>query len=109
MSILRKLQANEERTVINQRLGVPVNTAKGLMSAATASPVSYINGTEPPFLIIHGDQDDVVSINQSYMLRDELLAHGCSIAMHTVFGRGHGFNNPAVEAVINDFLDYHLK
>lgn len=97
-----------ERTVANALLGVSVASAKGLMAAAAASPVTYIDGTEPPFLILHGDQDDVNHIGQSRMLRDELEKHGRSVAMHTVFGGGHGFSNPAAQAVVDDFLAYHM-
>lgn len=100
--------AGSERTVMNTLLGVAVDSVKGLQAAAAASPLTYIDGTEPPFLIVHGDKDDIVSIEQSYMLRNELERCGRSVAMHTVFGGGHGFDSPAVEGVVNAFLDYHF-
>ena len=99
----------QDNTVVNKLLGVPVTSAKGIMAAAAASPVTYIDGAEPPFLILHGDQDETVSIGQSRMLRDELEKYGVSVAMHTVFGGGHCFDStPAIEAVINTFLDFHF-
>ena len=33
-------------------------------------------GNEPPFLIIHGDQDEIVTIEHSYLLRNELEKYG---------------------------------
>jgi len=107
-SLKREPGASQDNTVVDTLLGASILSAKGLMAAAQANPVNYVNGTEPPFLIVHGDEDDVVSIEQSYMLRNELEKYGRKAAMHTVFGGGHGFNSPAVEAVVNAFLDYHL-
>jgi acetyl esterase/lipase len=94
--------------VLDPLLGAPLKSPKGLMAAAGANPISYIKGKEPPFLIIHGDKDDIVPIGQSYLLRNELEKYNQSVAMHTVFGGGHGFDSPAAEAVINAFLDCHI-
>jgi acetyl esterase/lipase len=102
-------KSSDDDNVIETLFGVPVNTPKGLMIGATASPLTYINGKEPPFLIIHGDQDDIVPIEQSYLLRNELEKYSQKNSMYTVFGGGHGFNCPAVESIVNSFLDYHLK
>lgn len=103
------LDTEEDYSVVDAKLGVSVTSPKGIMLAAAASPVTYINGTEPPFLLLHGDKDDVVSIEQSRLLRNELEKYGSSVAMHTVFGAGHCFEStPAVNAVVNEFLDYHF-
>ncbi|MCL2078337.1 MAG: alpha/beta hydrolase [Oscillospiraceae bacterium] len=108
-SLKCKKEDLKDDTVIDTLFGVSIRSAKGRMAAATASPINYVNGTEPPFLIVHGDMDETVPINQSYLLRDELEKYGQKVAMHTVFGGGHGFDSPAVEAVANEFLDYHFK
>jgi acetyl esterase/lipase len=104
------LNPESDRTVVNNLLGADVTTPKGIAAAFAASPLTYIDGTEPPFLILHGDKDDVVSIEQSRILRNELEKYGRSVAMHTVFGGVHCFdhNTPVVEAVVNSFLDYHF-
>jgi len=93
----------------SQTLGAYVLSKQGMARAAAADPITYINGTEPPFLIIHGDADDVVPYRQSIYLRDALEAAGVPTAMHRVFGGGHGFGCAAVNAAIDAFLDYHLK
>ena len=108
-SLKRSTDESEDDTVVDTLFGVSILSAKGKMAAAMANPINYVNGTEPPFLIVHGDRDEIVSINHSYMLRDELEKYGGKVAMHTVFGGGHGFDCPAVEAAANAFLDYHFK
>ena len=105
----KKLKA-EDTPVLDALFGTQFLSKKGLMLATAASPITYINGTEPPFLIIHGDQDNVVSIKHSCKLRNVLEKHGCSVAMHTVFGGEHGnFNDPVISDIISTFLDYHFK
>lgn len=108
-SLKRRPNNPEDNDVVDTLLGVSILSAKGMMAAASANPMNYINGTEPPFLIVHGDQDDIVNIEQSYMLRNELEKYGQKVIMYTVFDGGHGFNCPTVEAVVNSFLDYNFK
>jgi acetyl esterase/lipase len=105
----KEKNSSNDDTVLDTLLGAPVHTPKGLMIGATASPLTYINGNELPFLIIHGDQDEIVTIEHSYLLRNELEKYGQKNSMYTVFGGGHGFDCPAVESIANAFLDYHFK
>lgn len=104
----QELPDNDSVLPLDTLLGVPFTSPKGLMLGATANPLNYILGREPPFLIVHGDQDEIIPIEQSYMLRNELEKYGQKVAMHTVIGGGHDLNNPSIEAVVNVFLDYYL-
>jgi acetyl esterase/lipase len=58
---------------------------------AIASPVTYIDAGDPPFLILHGDQDAVVPLEQSQILFHELQAAGVQSQLVVVQGAGHGF------------------
>ncbi len=44
--------------------------------AKAASPVSYVDEKDPPFLIIHGEKDDLVSPRQSQLLNAWLQVKG---------------------------------
>jgi acetyl esterase/lipase len=44
--------------------------------AKAASPVSYVDKDDPPFLIIHGEKDELVSTKQSYLLNAWLNVAG---------------------------------
>lgn len=85
-------------------LGVPVATPQGMARAACASPLTYIDGTEPPFLIIHGDADDVVPFEQSVYLRNALEAVGAPVALHRVWQGGHGFPEIVYKFEVSPFL-----
>ena len=58
---------------------------------AVASPVTYIDAGDPPFLILHGDQDAVVPLEQSQILFQKLQAAGVQSQLVVVQGAGHGF------------------
>ena len=96
-------------SVQSQMLGAYVFSMEGMARAAVANPVTYIDGTEPPFLILHGDADDVVPYKQSVYLRDALEGVGVPVSMHRVHGGGHGFSKTDVNAVIDEFLDYYIR
>lgn len=44
--------------------------------AKAASPVTYVDKNDPPFLIIHGEKDDIVSIKHSQLLSSWLNVVG---------------------------------
>jgi acetyl esterase/lipase len=96
-------------SVQSQLLGAYIFSKQGKSRAMAANPITYIDGSEPPFLILHGDADTVVPYTQSLYLRNALEAAGVSVAMHRVHGGGHGFESAEVNTVIDFFLDYHFK
>jgi dipeptidyl aminopeptidase/acylaminoacyl peptidase len=80
--------------------------------AAAASPVSYITGAEPPFLVMHGDRDLQVPFRQSELLCAALRAAGADATLVTLPGLGHGGREwaaPAVLGRVAEFFDRHLQ
>ena len=78
---------------------------------AKANPISYITKDDPPFLIVHGDQDPIVPWQQSQYLFDALnAAEIANVFLHLVKGAGHGFNNnQEVQTLVERFFDEQLK
>ena len=76
---------------------------------ARANPISYVTAGDPPFLIMHGDQDPLVPHHQSELLADALKKAGVEVTFRTVKGAGHGFGGPEINAAVDAFLDKHLK
>jgi acetyl esterase/lipase len=79
--------------------------------AASANPNTYVSRDDPPFLIVHGDKDPLVPINQSQLLFDALKKAGVSAHFHTIKGAGHGqgFGGPEIEPMVAAFFDRVLK
>lgn len=80
--------------------------------AARANPIIYITPDDPPFLIMHGDQDPAVPIHQSELLSTALQKAGVPVKFQTIKGAGHGgrgFMQPDVSAMVDAFFDARLK
>ena len=51
-----------------------------------------LEANEAPFLILHGDQDDVVPYQESLDLASRADAENVPVAFYTLVGAGHGFD-----------------
>lgn len=55
-----------------------------------ASPVANVSADDAPMLLMHGDADDVVPIEQSVHMQAALQAAGVAVRLISVPGGGHG-------------------
>jgi dienelactone hydrolase len=79
--------------------------------AACANPITYVSQDDPAFLIVHGNKDPTVPINQSQLLYDALKRAGVDVHFHTIQGAGHGqgFGGPEIAPMVAAFFDRVLK
>jgi acetyl esterase/lipase len=87
-------------------LGGPIQGRPEL--AATADPIAFATPDDPPFLVMHGADDDQVPFNQSELLVDALRAQGVPVTFSPVAGAGHGtgaFTTTALDSTVFAFLD----
>ena len=80
--------------------------------AKTANPLTYVYRTDPPFLIMHGDNDQLVPLGQSIILAKTLIDAGVEVTMRTIHGAGHEgpeFRNTESRRLIEEFLSRTLK
>lgn len=76
-------------------------------TAAKASAVTYVNGKTPPFMILHGEADPLVPLEQSSQLYETLEKNGIKAEMYIIEGAGHGadeFYQDEVMELVADFL-----
>jgi acetyl esterase/lipase len=79
--------------------------------ARDASPVAHVSPGDPPFLLIHGEADDVVPIRFSEAFYAALREAGVTARFLRVPGVGHGpgiLRDPGVVAEIVAWFDAHL-
>ncbi len=87
--------------------------AQGVMR--TYSPIHFLGRKIPPVLIIHGNEDQVVPLNQSLLLKKHLDSLNIPSEMHILDKVNHGFigANEAqmaeVQTWISDFILSHYK
>jgi len=76
------------------------------------NPIRYVDPNDPPFLIIHGDQDPVVPFGQSEMLFAALRDADVDVTLRRVEGGDHGkskyFRSDALFEEVVAFLDRSL-
>ncbi len=73
------------------------------------SPVTHVTPDDPPTVIIHGDADKLVPIQQAQIIVDKLKAAGVPAEVVVREGQAHGWPNlPADMVIIADWFDKYL-
>jgi acetyl esterase/lipase len=58
--------------------------------ARQANPITYIDATDPPFLLQKGDRDCLLPVAQLQLLHDALKQAGVPVRLDILAGAGHG-------------------
>lgn len=77
--------------------------------AKAASPVTYVDKNDPPFLIIHGEKDDIVSIRHSHLLSSWLTVVGVENELVIVKDAPHFGEMFDVDEVRNKVMSFLKK
>ena len=100
----------------------PKETSEAMVLGGTAdekqelaqliNPIAYISEDKaaPPFLILHGDEDEVVPFRQSVLLYEALRQNGKQAALYKVQGAMHGvcfWTKPVLNVVANFLAAYN--
>ncbi len=92
----------------SQLVGAPIQEHPDL--ARKANPITYVSEDDPPFLIVHGDEDFIVPLGQSELLHEALTKAGVKSTLRVVEGGGHGWRRRAeIDELVDAFFDEHLK
>lgn len=76
-----------------------------------SNPLNYVTESAPPFLIMHGDEDTMVSPRQTEILHEALVEKGADSVRYIVRGAEHSgkyWVQPEVMKVVIDFLDKNV-
>lgn len=94
---------------IYQLLGGPVRENRD--AARLASPIDHVDPGDPPLLILHGDEDEVVYLAQSERLAKAYREKRLDVQLHIVEGEGHGWNGPSdtERQLVLNFLAARLR
>ncbi len=80
--------------------------------AALASPALHVTERSVPLLLLHGDQDPQMPINQSHEMHAAYKALGLDVAFEVVHGAAHGgalFHDAQRNAVVTEFITRILE
>ena len=81
--------------------------------SASVSPILHVSSDDPPTLLVHGDADPLVDINNSQLIHEALASHNVTTDLVVIEGAGHGFREPehrarATSALVGWF-EKHLR
>ena len=103
-------RANVEGSVVYRLLGGGANTK--VAAAKLASAAYHVTPDDPPFLVFHGDRDQVVLLDQSERIAEVYRAAGLSMELEILHGSGHGgaefYSGPARSRLLQ-FLQKQLR
>lgn len=83
-----------------------------------ASPITHVTADDPPFLLTHGERDELVPVEQSQLMYDRLVQANVPAQLVIVRNARHSMTAPdgsatptleAINQIIQDFLAKHLK
>ena len=80
--------------------------------ALHASPITYVGKDAAPFLIMHGDKDNLVPLSQSELLAEASRKAGVEVKIKVLKGAWHvgpAFISPESYKLIEDFFAKHLR
>lgn len=77
--------------IFKPAFGLPLNPTPEQINtiAHDLSPIYTVSAKFPPTLMIHGDKDDLVPLQQSESMRDALVKAGVTAELFVVKGGGH--------------------
>jgi acetyl esterase/lipase len=74
------------------------------------SPITFVTPDDPPTLIVHGDGDTLVPLQQSEVIVDKLKKTGVDVKLVVKKGAGHGWAGLDKDLIqFADWFDQHLK
>jgi acetyl esterase/lipase len=104
-----------------QKTEPPDSPVRGLLGVAArknpklaklASPAFLVTNDAPPLLIVHGDKDTTVRLDQSERMVEEYRQARRNVTLEIVSGAGHGGDahfTPVYRKKVADFLRTHLQ
>jgi acetyl esterase/lipase len=98
----------------SQLVGGPIQTEPYRSLVRKTDPITYVTKDDPPFLIMHGDNDMSVPPHQSELLYEALKKAGVDATLQIVKGAGHGLRDgqespEQLFKAVAEFFDKHLK
>ena len=73
-----------------------VNASDDPKLAASASPLTYVDRTDPPILTFHGTADTVVPVSQAVRLSEAMTKVGLQGRTELLTGLGHGWSGASM-------------
>jgi acetyl esterase/lipase len=81
-----------------------------------ASPITYVNASSPPLLLVQGEKDDMVPFDQALRMKERYESAGATIEFIAAKNAGHDFKeagdgplSPSIEEIHQRTIDFFKK
>ncbi len=104
------IKADNKNDVVARLFGGPVS--EHLELARKGSPISWVSKDSAPILIMHGDKDPLVPLQQSESFAAALNKAGVACVLKIYPGQGHGgpaFHDEAARQLMTEFVAKHVS
>lgn len=71
---------------------------------ASVSPILHVSSDDPPTLLVHGNADALVDLNNSELMYSALVSAAVETDLVVIEGAGHGFRTPEDRSQASDAL-----
>ena len=71
---------------------------------ASVSPILHVSSDDPPTLLVHGDADALVDLNNSELIHSAFKSEGVETDLVIIEGAGHGFRTEEHRTFASDAL-----
>lgn len=105
--ILERRPRDEAPSAVTALLGGSLKEKEE--EAKQASPVTWVSKDDPPFLIVHGTEDNIVPLEQAETLHQALKKVGADVTFVKIVGGGHGIGGPEIARRVEAFFEKHLR
>lgn len=79
--------------VLSERVGDLMGSDRSAERLRAASPITYVDGSFPPTLLIQGTDDEVVPAGHSTRMNEALHKAGVPVELHLYAGQPHAFDS----------------
>jgi acetyl esterase/lipase len=97
---------NQPGQPVYKLLGGPLKEKQA--EAKQASPITFVTKDDPPFMIVHGTNDNTVPLDQAVRFHDAQKKAGVDTTFVKIEGGGHGIGGQEVDARVRAFFEKHL-
>lgn len=108
--LLRREQQRGLTKNLKQLLHIEELDAAAQRKLNEAAPINYVHRAMPPFLFIHGTEDQAVPYEQSPLMCEKMKAAGARCEVYTVEGAPHGIGgwekNPAWQGYKTKMIEW---
>jgi len=81
--------AHRARVAIEALHGFSMSDPAGASVRSQSNPVTHVDANDPPFLLFHGDKDEVAHIGAGLLLYDTLVQKNVNATMNVIPGGDH--------------------